>query len=115
MVAKLRTTSHHTTQHNTTHNSQHELLPTNPPAALPTLTMNRAVPPPNHCALALYGSVAGAQHWVHAHDGWFLLFGATKQDTSTYKEIGGMLALGGHRLVKKSNNQQIVGRNDRRE
>ncbi len=40
------------------------------------------------------------------------LFGATKQDTSKNREIGWVLALGGRGLVKKSNNQPIVGEND---
>jgi hypothetical protein len=31
------------------------------------------------------------------------------------REIGGALALDGHRLVKKSNNQPIVGRNKARD
>jgi hypothetical protein len=41
-----------------------------------------------------------------------MVFGETKQDTSKNREIGGGVALGGRRLVKKSNNQQIIGRNN---
>jgi hypothetical protein len=43
------------------------------------------------------------------------LFGATKQDKLKNRHIGGALALGGRRLVKKSNNKQIVGGNERKD
>ncbi len=45
----------------------------------------------------------------------FPLFGPPKQDTLKNREIGGALALGGHCLVKKSNNQQTVGGNNGRD
>jgi hypothetical protein len=95
MVAKLA----QVTTHNTTHNNQHEPLPPNPPEALPSLTMDRAAVPPNHCAIATYESIAGAQCWVSVC--LAPLFWATKQDTSNNSEMGGALTLGGRCLVKK--------------
>jgi hypothetical protein len=97
--------------HSTTtqaHNNQNEPPLPYPLAALPSLSMARAVVPPNHCAAASYRLTPHA-----------IGFGGTAvsspvwgANTSPIKngEEGGALALGGRQSSKILNNQLIVNR-----
>jgi hypothetical protein len=79
------------------------------------ISIDRAAAPPNHRAVAPYRSVAGIQCWVCNCDGSFPCLRQWNKTHKKRREIWGVLALGGHHLVKKSNNQPIVGRNGARD
>ncbi len=63
----------HNPQH-TAQNNQHGPLPPYPPVALPSLSMGRAVAPPNLGAASPHGSVAGAWCWICARNGCSLVW-----------------------------------------
>jgi hypothetical protein len=86
---------------------------TRPIQQLCSLSMDRAVAPPNHCALAPYGFIAGVQRLGCAQ--WLVpLFGINFEATSKNREIGGALALGGRCFMNIFNNQMEVGVRGRR-
>jgi hypothetical protein len=103
------------TTHNpqpTTHNPQHQDEPPSPYplAASPSLSMGRAVAPPNLGAATPHGSTASARWRVRDCGGWFSCLGhqnATRQ--KLIRERDGVSALGGRRSDVKRDNQPKVG------
>jgi hypothetical protein len=95
----------------TTHNNQNEPPPPYPPAALPSLSIGRAVAPPNFGALTPQGSTASAR-WRGLRLPWLVpLLGALKCNPSKNRERDRVSALGGRRLDVKCNNQPKYGVN----
>jgi hypothetical protein len=93
----------------TTHNNQNELPPPYPPAALPSLSIGRAVAPPNLGAATPQGSTASAWWRVRDRHGWFPCLGHWNATHQKIRERDGVLALGGRRSDVKCNNQPKVG------
>jgi hypothetical protein len=71
--------------------------------------MDRVAAPPDHCAVAPYGFIAGVQGWVLRTQWLVPLFGINFKATSKNREIGGALALGSCRSINTYNNQMEVG------
>ncbi len=80
-----------------------------------SLSIDRAGVPPNHCTDTPYRSAAGVQRWVCNRESWFPCLGWQKKTHWKTERLGGALALGGCCLVKKRNNQPIVGGNNGRD
>jgi hypothetical protein len=95
----------------TTHNSQHqdEPPPPYPSAASPSLSMGRAVAPPNLGATAPHGSLSKRPVAGLRSPRLVLLLGAPKHDPSKIRERDRVLALGGRRSDIKRDNQPKVG------
>ncbi len=64
----------HNPQHTTQNNQNGPLLPY-PPAALPSLSVRRAVVPTPHGASSPHGPMQGTCHWVRRHRCWFPCLG----------------------------------------
>jgi hypothetical protein len=102
------------TTHNpqpTTHNSQYqdEPPPPYPPAALPSLSMGRAVAPPNLGAMTPYGSTASARWQVPDCHGWFSCLGhqnATRQKLE--RGTGSRPLVAAIRMLNATTNQKLV-------
>jgi hypothetical protein len=112
-INRCRTSHTHTT-HNTTQTNK----------------MSCCLPTPSGFALYLHGNIChGPKSWCHGSPRVCCrrlvvglpslqlvpLVGMPNKDASKNREGGGSLALGGHRLVLRHNNQPIVGGSDRRD
>jgi hypothetical protein len=79
----------------------------------PSLSMGRAVVPPNHGAAATQRHAQAVSRWGCARCRWFACLGRQNKRHRIIERGGGALALGGRRFININNNQMEDGVNVR--